>query len=105
MSTETIQSGERRRFRRFPVSLRLAYRLRAGVSGTGETTNVSSGGLLFRCATILPVAELIEVDLEWPFLYDKRHPLLLRVCGMTLRSSTEGTAMSISRHEYRLGAI
>ena len=87
------------------MNLRLTWRLRGGAEGAGETCNVSSGGLLFRCGRALPLGQLIEANLEWPFLYDQRHPLVLRVYGMTLRSSVEGTAMSISRHEYRMRAV
>ena len=106
MPTETDPIfHERRKFRRFPVALKLVYRLRSGGSGTGETANISSGGVQFRCDTVVPVGHLIEVDLKWPYLLDDRQPLLLRLYGMTLRSGEAGTAMSSSKHEYRLAGI
>jgi hypothetical protein len=88
--------------RRYAITLELKYQLRTGAAGSGVTANVSSGGAFFRCGEVLPIGQLIQLDLAWPFLYNQRQPLRLRLYGMTLRSGADGTAMSISKHEYRL---
>jgi len=92
---------ERRRFRRFSVALELRYKTDSGIAGSGVSVNISSGGLLFRCGATLKVGGLIEVELEWPLLLDKQRPLLLKVYGIIVRSDADGTAMAISKHEFR----
>ena len=92
---------ERRRFRRYPVTLDLRYRLTSGVTGAGLVANMSSGGLLFHASTALPVGELIEADVAWPLRLNQVQALQVRVRGMIVRSSPAGTAISISRYEFR----
>jgi hypothetical protein len=84
------------------MELGLRYVLESGKAGTGEVLNMSTGGLLFRCRIILPVGELIGADLTWPFPLESGKPLELRVRGMILRSDPAGTAISISKYEFRL---
>ena len=91
----------RRKHRRFLIELELRYRLASGKSGTGESVNMSSGGLLFSCEDPLPPGELIEADLTWPFLIENGQALELRVHGMILRSSVAGIAVSISKYQFR----
>ena len=92
---------ERRRYRRFPVSLKLSYKLATGRMGTGEVADMSSGGLRFRGREPLPVGELIEADVSWPFLLNQTQPLDVHVRGMVVRSDERGIAISISRYEIR----
>jgi hypothetical protein len=97
----TDNARERRRYRRFPLSLALRYRLGSGLSGTGELLNMSSGGLFFRGGGPLPLGEMIEADISWPMRLDETKPLQLRIRGMVVRSGEEGTAVAISRYEFR----
>lgn len=102
MATETDQiHTERRRHRRFVMEFSLRYKLSSGQTGTGEVVNMSSGGLLFRGKQRLPLGELIEADLTWPFPLESGQSLELRVYGLVVRSSASGTAISISKHEFR----
>lgn len=83
------------------MELGLRYKLASGQSGMGEVVNMSTGGLLFRGGIQLPVGELIEADLTWPFPLDSGQSLELRVHGMVVRSDLGGTAISISKHQFR----
>jgi hypothetical protein len=93
--------ADRRRHRRFSVGLDLVYRLLAGQSGRGKLANISSGGLLFQCEASFPKGELIEVELDWPELFEDRPPLRLCVHGLIVRSDAAGTAVTINKYEFR----
>jgi hypothetical protein len=97
--TEPAQS-ERRKPRRFPIVMNLRYRLLNGVEGGGESVNIGSGGLFFRSQLVLPKGELIEVELAWPA---SKEGAAVRLCvhGFVLRSSRAGTAIAISKYEFR----
>ncbi|HEV3199467.1 MAG TPA: PilZ domain-containing protein [Bryobacteraceae bacterium] len=100
MDTETeLTQPNRRKHRRFAMELELRYTLTSGQTGTGEVLNMSTGGMLFRCGTVLPIGELIRADLTWPFLLEGGESLELRVHGMVLRSDLAGTAISISKYQ------
>lgn len=100
MDTETeLAEPNRRKHRRFAMELELRYTLTSGQTGTGEVLNMSTGGLLFRCGSMLPAGELIRADLTWPFLLESGQSLELRVHGMVLRSDLAGTAISISKYQ------
>ncbi len=62
--------------------------------------NMSSCGLLFRCDRELPVGELIEVRLEWPFYLRGAEPLRLIVWGIVVRREPGAAAISISKYEF-----
>jgi hypothetical protein len=96
-----LGNPERRRHRRFPVALALEYRLRSGGGGSGNTLNLSSGGLCFAADRALPPGEMIEVDIRWPVAQDHQRALHLRMEGLILRSGSGGTAVSVSKFEFR----
>jgi hypothetical protein len=79
---------------------KLHYRLLTGIEGEAESVNISSGGLFFRGQWVLPKGELIEIELAWPV---SKEGTLLSLCihGFVLRSSAAGTAVAISKYEYR----
>jgi hypothetical protein len=62
---------------------------------------MSSGGLLFQGNVRLPAGALIEADLTWPFPLESGESLELRVYGMVVRSDASGTAISISKYQFR----
>ena len=92
---------DQRRYRRFPIALKLSYALRSHTSGEGEVSDISRGGLLFRSGAILPAGERIEVVVQWPFLLDGNCPLNLRIQGRVLRSDQRGTAIQLEKYEFR----
>ncbi len=80
--------------------LPLQYRLRSGPTGSGEAVNMSSCGLLFRADGELPVGELIEVRLDWPFFLSGGEPLQLVVWGIVVRKEGRAAAISVSKYEF-----
>ena len=102
----TLTQSERRTNRRFRLSLQLRYRIpnlsneeRQG--GEGQVLDISSGGIFFQTGCILPVGERTELVVMWPYLLNGDCPLQLRVHGRVLRSDPQGTALRISRYEFR----
>ena len=91
---------DRRGSRRYPIARPLRYHTGSGLKGEGETINISSKGILFRCGAQLPVGDLIEAELDWPFFVDDEHSRGLKVYGMIVRSDDHGTAMAISKYEF-----
>ncbi len=95
----TGQTPERRRHRRFSVSLELTYSTPAGEAGTGMLVNISSGGMLFRSEIPLRVGSVIEAELAWPSGTLESAPLRLRVHGIVIRSSGSAAAVSITKYD------
>jgi hypothetical protein len=93
---------ERRRHRRFPVSMAIEYHLRSGGGGTGKALNMSSNGLCFSSDRELPPGELIQVDMVWPVSQEGQRTLNLRLQGLIVRSNREVVAMSVSKYEFLL---
>jgi PilZ domain len=100
MASEAV-AIERRRNRRFPISLKLRYLLSRSVNGEGQVCDMSSSGLLFQSRELLPIGGSIEVILAWPFLLNGDCPLQLRIEGRVLRSDRRGTAVRIRNYEFR----
>ena len=102
MATKTdAAQPNRRKHRRLAMELKLRYTLESGETGTGEVLNMSTSGMLFRCGVMLPIGELIQAGLTWPFPLESGQPLELQVRGMILRSDLAGTAVSISKYQFR----
>lgn len=95
---------DRRRNHRFRTALTLRFTLRSGTRGNGKVSDISSGGVLFRCGGRLPVGETIEVALNWPSLLNGECPLQLCVRGRILRSTDLDTAVEIKHYEFRTAA-
>ena len=96
-----LNQRERRTNRRFPLSLKLRYLLPNLPSGDGEVLDISSGGIRFQSTGVLPVGEAADLILMWPYLLNGDCPLQLMVQGRVLRSGPQGTALKISRYEFR----
>jgi len=94
---------ELRVHRRYPIILAVQYRCnhrQAQQRGSGTTINISSGGILFRSAEMLPLQSLIELALSWPVPLNDC-PLKLVMRGRVVRSASEATAVSVLRYEFR----
>lgn len=96
-----LKQPERRSTRRFPLSLKLRYLLPDSSGGEGNVLDISSGGILFQTGAIVPVGGTADVVVMWPYLLNGDCPLQLLVKGMVLRSGPQGTALRISRYEFR----
>jgi hypothetical protein len=79
----------------------LRYRLLTGHSGRGQLVNISSSGLLFRSGATFHTGDLIEIEIAWPAVTDRGERVVLRVHGWIVRSNEAGTAIRISKYEFR----
>lgn len=96
---------DQRLHRRYPITLKVEYKLinkgRVERIGTGQTVNISSGGILFEPDTPLPANGPIELVLDWPFLLDKVCGLKLVMRGRIVRRDGNGIAIEARQHEFR----
>ncbi|HMD49840.1 MAG TPA: PilZ domain-containing protein [Bryobacteraceae bacterium] len=92
-----------RRHRRYPIALEIQYKWtssRLEQLGAGTTVNISSGGVLFRSAQVLPTRCSVELALSWPFsLNDCALKLVMR--GRVVRSDDQATAVQVTHYEFR----
>jgi hypothetical protein len=89
---------------RFPLELRVGYRsLERGstFAGTGRVVNISSGGVLVACRQEIRAGSRLELNIEWPFLLDRRIPLRLVALGRVLRSEESHFAAVLDRHQFQ----
>jgi hypothetical protein len=96
---------DQRLHRRYPITLKVEYKLinkgRVERVGTGQTINISSGGIFFEPDTPLPANGPIELVLDWPFLLDKVCGLKLVMRGRIVRRDSNGIAIEARQHEFR----
>jgi hypothetical protein len=94
---------ERRRRIRFPIELGAHYTVdrRNDVSGTGQTVNISSNGVLITSAHEVSPDTSIRVVIEWPILLGDVSALALHIHGRVVRSDHGLVAVQFLRHEWR----
>jgi hypothetical protein len=96
---------DRRLCARYPIILQLQYKLpnqdAAKPTGSGRTLSISSGGIFFQTKNRLPVGCEIDLDIDWPCLLDGVSLLKLVVHGYVVRHDAKGTAVEVSRYEFR----
>jgi hypothetical protein len=96
---------DRRASVRFPLSLDLRYSVsyrRAPLeTGSGQSIDLSSSGLLFAAQGPLKPGLKLDVAIIWPILLDEHVQLQLVVTGVVVWSSETETAMRIQRHDFR----
>ena len=98
-------AGDRRGDRRYDLRLDLRWKLirrrRILESGTGETVDFSSGGVLFQSERSLPTGLNVELAIAWPVLLHNTAQLQLVVTGRIVRSNGTRTAIQMTQHEFR----
>lgn len=108
MTSHNDNPNERRSKKRFPMQREMRYRLiehdRATVGGTGQTVDISSGGVSFTTDHLLPADSMIEVSLSWPVTLDNACPLRLVVRGKVVRNEGQSVACTIDKFEFRTQA-
>jgi hypothetical protein len=108
MSNAKKKEADRREKGRFPIRRELRYKVLQDATvlevGTGETLNISSGGVLFSAGRDLKPGCFVELSISWPVLLDDACPMRLIVFGRVLRSSTALTACTIDKYEFRTQA-
>ena len=96
--------SDRRARERYPLRLGVRYRAlgRPGVSGLGETANLSSQGTYIATGAKqeLIVGSRLEAVLEWPILLGGNTTLELVMLGRVMRVGTDGFAVAIWRHRF-----
>jgi hypothetical protein len=102
---EELIAGDRRQDRRYALRLdckwKLIRRRRVLDSGTGNTIDLSSGGLLFDAGRHLPEGLNVELSVTWPVLLHNVAPLQLVVSGRIVRSRGRLIAIRTTQHEFR----
>jgi len=98
-------AGDRRQDRRYSLQLdcrwKLIRRRRVLDSGTGNTIDLSSGGLQFDAGRHLPEGLNVEVSINWPVLLHNVAPLQLVVSGRIVRARGRMIAVRSVQHEFR----
>jgi len=99
------RAGDRRLKRRFRIEQDVRYKMlygqRVAETGSGKTTNISSGGVCFTSDNMLSIGIPVEVSMSWPVLLNQSCPLKLMIYGCVVRSSDQGSAVLIERYEFR----
>jgi len=97
--------SDRRAKARYPLQLGVRYRAlgRPGVSGKGETANLSSQGAFVATGVQqeLIVGSRLEAVVEWPILLEGNIALELVMLGRVMRVGSNGFAVAIWRHRFR----
>jgi PilZ domain len=98
------RAGNRRLKRRFRIEQDVRYKMlygqRVADTGSGKTTNISSGGVCFTTDNMLSIGIPVELSMNWPVLLNQNCPLKLMIYGCVVRSSDKGSAVMIERYEF-----
>ena len=105
-NTETDAiAGDRREERRYEIQLDVKWKLirrrRVLDTGTGQTIDMSSGGILFDAGRHLPEGLNIELSITWPVLLHNVAPMQLAASGRIVRSAGRRVAIQTVQHEFR----
>src|SRR6266571_3126018 len=104
-NTVTDISDDRRSKRRYPLELPVQYKIMKNYlvmgTGTGNSIDLSSGGIAFSTSTPLKVGSYLELSISWPVLLNQSCPLKLVASGRVVRSDQQCTAISLDRYEFR----
>lgn len=77
----------------------------AVASGSGETHNLSSAGVLFTLNGDVPLGAPIEYSIQWPEVH-KNSNLELRCLGKVVRHENGRTiAATVDRYEFVRGSV
>ena len=101
--------GDRRQDRRYHLQLELKWKLirrrRVLDTGTGQTVDVSSGGILFDAGRHLPEGLNVELSIAWPVLLHNVAPMQLVAAGKIVRGDGHRVAIQTMQHEFRTVGI
>jgi hypothetical protein len=106
--------SERREDRRYPVTIPLEYRI-YGVAengtnevrqkGSGQTLNMSSGGVIFEADRPLQPGLDADLSIAWPASLSKSVGLTLRVRGRIVRVHRNVIALTMTHYEFRTRSL
>jgi hypothetical protein len=102
-------AGDRRSDRRYRIRLDVRWKLirrrKVQDTGTGQTLDISSGGILFETDRELPVGLNVEMSIVWPVLLRQMAPMQLVVSGRIVRSANRWVAVRMTQHEFRTAGM
>lgn len=99
----SAEQRARRKHQRFPITAVAEY-IFSGSRVQTTTRDISSGGVFLNTGTVLPTGKPIKVLIDWPVLLDEHCRLRLVIVGKVLRSDWGGTAVGITKYEFRIRA-
>ena len=71
----------------------------------GRTVDMSATGVLIEIADSLAAGSNLELRMNWPGLYHGKAAVRLSLTGAVVRADQRGTALRITRHEFRESAF
>jgi hypothetical protein len=96
---------DRRGNDRFPIVRDLKYKIISGrgapESGTGETVDLSSSGVMFTAENPLAPGKRVELAISWPAQLDGKCALKLVARGKIVRCKGNRVAVAIDKYEFR----
>jgi hypothetical protein len=103
---------DRRRKRRFAMQRELRFKIlesdRVTMTGSGQTIDVSSGGVAFEATTRLRSSvspgTVLELSISWPVLLHESCLIRLVVFGRVVRTRQKVLVCSVDRYEFRTQA-
>ena len=102
-------AGDRRQDRRYEIQLDVKWSLirrrRVLDTGTGQTIDMSSGGILFDAGRHLPEGLNVELSITWPVLLHNVAPMQLKASGRIVRSTGRKVAIQTTAHEFRTAGL
>lgn len=101
-NTGTDRRHKRRYELRLPLHYRIAEKGAIPRTGSGNTCDLSSTGLSFRCRRPLPVGAHIELMVDWPSKYGDIHPIELQVTGFIVRSVSGRIGVRVTSRKFRV---
>jgi c-di-GMP-binding flagellar brake protein YcgR len=104
LQTQTTNQ-DRRHADRFPIEREVRYKVltkkNAEESGTGQTVNLSSNGVLFTTEHVLLPGRRLELAISWPAQLNNQTPLKLVARGRVIRFVDGQAAIEIQQYEFR----
>jgi len=101
---ENLQS-DRRQSDRFPIVRELRYRIlnkrSVTESGSGNTVNMSSSGVLFAAERVMSPGCRLELSINWPVNLNDKCALRFVARGRVVRTERGTAAIEILEHEFR----
>ena len=97
-------SGERRRGRRFPIQLRIHFKIlysSIALEGAGTTLDFSASGIAFKTEHQVAVGSVIEFAVDWPAMLNGDCALKFVGSGPVVRSNSGRVAVRTLRYEFR----
>jgi hypothetical protein len=107
-----VKRTERRTKQRYPIALRVSFvavpsrssgaKISQVLRGAGETTNISSSGILFRSGIKVPAGSSIRLEVDWPARSDERSgPVSLIGSGRVIRSRQSQVAVRVGHYDFQ----